>query len=453
MIFVFEDVDTHQNFINCSDVNPSGIRRFTPSPVATTIIRHKQLQEKFQNLDLSTVEIKETWWAKFTHEPYIIASGVAHSPYEWCGETTTPNEQRKSLFSYLHPTYLEGLQQGSALLLLDQSHEGYQTEWLWSWFHDHCNRYHISPSRIIYVTGNANCKNQYYSWCEIHGIKDRLNPVPSFHFERMIYHAALNRVRFDNLPPLPSFFDQMQYKRANLYKIKSYNALQKRIRSHRIWLLKKLKDYNLLSDGILSMNQIGKNASYMDGKMITEDETTLLSSMLPLFPYENLEVEIEAFSSQDSGKYLREFSPDITLRSWLTVVSEASFSDSDHTCFVSEKTFKPFCCHHPFIIFGNKGSLQHLRDLGYKTFHPYIDEKYDTLDTWERLDAVVGIIKTINQMTPKDKIIWYKRMGSILEHNSEIIKKNTITYAPLEMLEVYNIYQEFKNAANINRTH
>ena len=446
MIFVFENLTHRRNFVDCPDLNPSTIQRFTPSPVATTMIRHNQLQERFENLNLSNIEVQDSHWAKFSQQPYIIASGVAHSPYDWCGETIAPNDTRKSLFSFLCPTYLEGLQTGRALLMLDQSHEGYQTDWLWSWFHTHCERYKISPSRIIYVTGNANCKSQYNTWCDQHGIKDRLHAVPSFHFERMIYHASINRVRFDHLPPLPSFSDQIQYKRSNLHRIKSYNALQKRIRSHRIWLLKKLNDNNLVHDGILSMNQIGKNASYMDGKFINETETDLLRSMLPLFPYDDPTKELDAFASQDSGKYLREFSPEITLNSWVTVISEASFSDSDNTCFVSEKTFKPFCCHHPFIVYGNKGSLQHLRDLGYKTFHPYINEDYDNYNTWERLEAVIENIKSIHRMTPKEKIKWYRQLGPILEHNSEIIRRNTISYAPLEMLEVHNIYQEFNNA-------
>jgi hypothetical protein len=79
--------------------------------------------------------------------------------------------------------------------------------------------------------------------------------------------------------------------------------------------------------------------------------------------------------------------------------------DSELTIFLSEKAFKPIACSHPFIFMGNKGSLAKLREIGYKTFDGFIDETYDTLPTWERMQAVTDSIKQIHRI--ENKIEWY----------------------------------------------
>ena len=66
------------------------------------------------------------------------------------------------------------------------------------------------------------------------------------------------------------------------------------------------------------------------------------------------------------------------VKSWLTVVSETHF-EYCKTLFLSEKTFKS-TCQTPFLILGNRNSLNELRKLGYVTFDGLIDEKYDTVE-------------------------------------------------------------------------
>ena len=52
--------------------------------------------------------------------------------------------------------------------------------------------------------------------------------------------------------------------------------------------------------------------------------------------------------------------------------------DND-TLFLTEKTFKSILNLQPFIIVGNPGSLQLLKNLGYKTFSDVIKEDYDNI--------------------------------------------------------------------------
>ena len=63
-----------------------------------------------------------------------------------------------------------------------------------------------------------------------------------------------------------------------------------------------------------------------------------------------------------------------------SVVTETNFYRSEGfetVLTLTEKTFKPIISLHPFILVSIPGSLAALKELGYKTFHPWINESYD----------------------------------------------------------------------------
>lgn len=429
MLFVFEE--NERNLIDCEDVNDSGIRRFTECPVASRLIRNSECGDLYENLDISN-------YRKMMIEPgiknYIISSGVNHSPGDWCG---FPAGNRKNLFDCLNQIYLDDLRSGNAMLLLDQSHEGYQTPWLWKWFHESCSERQIPISAVVYVTGNLLAEKQYDLWCDQYNVKEKMCVLPHVHFEHMIHETGVNRVRFDRGPNLPSFDDHVRYKTENFSKILDYNFLQKRLRNHRTWGYKAIFDSGLLDNGLLSMNQFDYMQTHLEGKFITEEETNIINKTLPSYVY--------GISNTLKGDhyYINRFNDDVMLDTWISVVSEASFSDTENTCFLSEKSFKPIACHHPFIIFGNKNSLEYLKDMGYRTFHPYIDESYDKLSTWDRLDGITNALKKFNAV--EDKMEWYKSIEEILLHNNEVLVKNSRQNLPTSIVKLDQYYRKYFN--------
>jgi hypothetical protein len=157
----------------------------------------------------------------------------------------------------------------------------------------------------------------------------------------------------------------------------------------------------------------------------------------PGIPY--TQAELDHFAGQDSGKYQMEFNPEIVLDSWISVISEASFGEN--TCFISEKSFKPIACYHPFIIAGNKLSLHYMREMGYKTFHPFIDETYDTLECWERMTAIVESLKKIQQIPAEQKLDWFCGMQEILEHNYQVLKNNSVNTISASILTIDSYFK------------
>ena len=74
--------------------------------------------------------------------------------------------------------------------------------------------------------------------------------------------------------------------------------------------------------------------------------------------------------------------------SLIHIVTETEMGD-DRVRRVTEKVFKPMVGLQPFLVFGNPGSLDILRKLGFKTFGGLFDESYDRIaHPAQRFDAV-----------------------------------------------------------------
>jgi hypothetical protein len=414
MNLIFENLDGNKNFINCNDINPSGIGRFGNSALINAT--HLYCTSNQKPLIINYCGLNDNV------KNYVISAGVNHSPEDWTGY----NPRVKSLFSYLNEKYLRDLQNGNALLLLDQSLEGYQTPWLFNWFHEECNNYKISPKQIVYVTGNMIVDEVYEKWANDNNINERMLVIGYPHFELDMGMSCNNLSRTEK--SLPTFNDHIQYKLFNSETLKTYACLNKRIRPHRVWFYRYLYYSGLLNKGLVSMNEFQKHPYNWEGKHITDKEIEEISKILPLRVYGKPNNEL------DDSFYINRFNDQICLDTFLTVISEAHSADTDQTMFISEKTFKVIACRHPFIIMGNKNSMDKMKSLGYKTFDGFIDESYDNLPTHERMERIIESIKKIDKL--KNKIKWFRSLEEVIEHNYNTLisklKRKPDSYVILE---------------------
>jgi len=101
-----------------------------------------------------------------------------------------------------------------------------------------------------------------------------------------------------------------------------------------------------------------------------------------------------SFKNFDDNYSIMGYDHKLFQQSFLQVVTETVYVYP--TTYVSEKSIKPIVNKRPFVIIGPVGSLQNLRNIGFKTFGDYWDESYDTIQAPEdRLLAVVNIIDSI----------------------------------------------------------
>ena len=100
------------------------------------------------------------------------------------------------------------------------------------------------------------------------------------------------------------------------------------------------------------------------------------------------------------GNFQRYFNPAWYDSTYFSIVAETSIGlDIPRTCeLITEKTYKPIAFNHPFIVWGQAGSLQRLNQLGFATYSNIFDESYDqVLDPRQRLEHIVTCIANFEQ--------------------------------------------------------
>lgn len=90
-------------------------------------------------------------------------------------------------------------------------------------------------------------------------------------------------------------------------------------------------------------------------------------------------------------------------------------TDIISTDWITEKTIKNLYIGKPFLVFSGVGTLAKLHEFGFKTFSPWIDERYDLEENvYLRLQAIK---QEVNRLAQIDINNLYLEIMPILEHN------------------------------------
>lgn len=389
------DKSKNGNFIG---IDP---HRFRASQVIDSMVYyHKSVTDNTEILNFERIDVGN-------NNNYIVPVAVAYHPYEW-----TDYKNDKSVFEYLNPVFLKDLQDHRAIFLIDQSVEGYTVPWLWEWFHKKCAQYSIDPACIIYLTGDQLSTDSYTAWCNNNLITSQMQVLPSTALG-MYIHAHYKNFRMKT-----DFNELLEYKKSNADKIYLFDCINMRPRPQRILNFLHLFNSGLLDFGNVSMPSKNEWSSHF---MLTPSVLAQHNLPLDIFSKVDDAPRVAEHNHRNSSKYsnfVERILSDMYRNSWVSLVAEASYFEHEGSVFVSEKTFKPIACKQPFIILGSRHTLKFLRKLGYRTFHPFIDESYDDLEDTERFHAIVNAIKQIQSI--EDKAAWYESMQEILEHNHQL---------------------------------
>ena len=93
------------------------------------------------------------------------------------------------------------------------------------------------------------------------------------------------------------------------------------------------------------------------------------------------------------------------------------------TRFLTEKTFKPMAYLHPFILVSTPNMLSLLRQLGYKTFSPFIDESYDSeLEDCKRMNMIIDEVRKLATLSDTQRDQFLDQTREIREHNYSLLR-------------------------------
>jgi hypothetical protein len=187
-----------------------------------------------------------------------------------------------------------------------------------------------------------------------------------------------------------------------------YNRAWSGTREYRLTFMHSVVRQQLQSHCLTSFAELDNGRSYLDHEFnnpILAVDTAGLSAHFPANTHDST-------ASAD-------YNNDDYACTAIEVVLETLFDDS--RLHLTEKTLRPIACGRPFILMATHGSLQYLRDYGFRTFDGLIDETYDTIeDPRQRIDAVVHEMSRIAALDKSEKHKLWIKLYEISEFNQRL---------------------------------
>lgn len=237
------------------------------------------------------------------------------------------------------------------------------------------------------------------------------------------YHAFASLDWFRSIKYLPQ--------QKNIWQGASFislNNLYKGPRIYRLVFLSQLYKRGLFGEGIISYN-IDDWSEEIDNMHLDaatrEDLITFCGEVKKSYRLQ------KNLYNKDNSSAEQEY-PLWTSAFW-HIVSETCFYEK--TLHLTEKVFKPIVARQPFILLSTPGSLDYLRDYGFKTFSNVIDESYDKVtNPNQRINCVVNEIEKIANLTELEKQKMYDNVRDTVEYNFNHFYENLekIVWSELE---------------------
>ena len=310
-------------------------------------------------------------------------------------------------WKFMSAEALKDAQEGRAFIFLDYGEENYMSKETYKEFHDSLLKSQIPASQIIFAMNGFNSKEVYEQWFPVHERKLTVVNWPYMMFYNSWHYANNLQICMNE-----SIFNKLKgVIRPNYFLFRN-----RRGRSHRIAILYSLLRDNLLDKGDWSfLDSVSEHTcrNSISNYRIPNIDEDKLKSMLSSFP-KQLQGETDARYDNIGG--WSDCTPDSSTNSYFDITTE-TFTYYENLSF-TEKVCKPMVNFLPFIFIGFKGALAKLRELGFKTFSPFIDESYDgEPDEVKRLQMAYAEIKRLCLMSKEEIHQWYWQMEDILIHN------------------------------------
>jgi hypothetical protein len=308
------------------------------------------------------------------------------------------------------------IRNGSTTLLLNNSHEAYHDpiEFIYRYF---VMELDFPPKNIRLLTESASIMKEVDRVAKVFD-----KPYIQVEWLRIFEYNVKNACNIE------------QYRKLNTLEVKEYDKkflnLNRRWRQHRPMLVGLLELHGLLDKGYVSFckNVDGHNwdnvYGFIEGSTQHHDP-----NLYELFKTNRDRLENIPDMFLDTPElYVNQVQVDNNLdyhyeNTYFSIVSETNyFKDFGEGLFLSEKVFKPILRCHPFILVSRPHSLKKLKELGYKTFSPYIDERYDEEENdYERLRMIVKEIERLSNLSEPLLVEFLTSVKEIVEYNYQVL--------------------------------
>ena len=336
------------------------------------------------------------------------------------------------------------IRDNNGYILINYLHEGHIRQENYKELHNELLNYNIPANKVIFVSSNLNGKQQYETFCDNMPLltKSKIHIIEANHMLESsvdIYNYVLNN-NYNNdldkvLPYKQSFVNKQDLDdMRDTIREKYFLCYNRVIRDYRLALIAMIYKMGLQDKGIISLGAKEVDtafggvwpdyiSSFIEDKKQNEMVSNALKKIKPLYPID-ADSDIDANWIYKDGErwggavgQWTNFSHQYK-RIYFNIVTESCYNED--CIYMSEKIFKPISNLVPFIIVSTPFFLKKLREIGYKTFHPWINESYDEeVDNDKRFFMILDEIKRLCSMSKEEIHKWYYEMEDIFLYNQE----------------------------------
>lgn len=224
-----------------------------------------------------------------------------------------------------------------------------------------------------------------------------------FKFDSFAYRLA----NFEENRQCMNSVDAIFSKKQKPYKFLFLNG---RMRTHRKWMLARLRQLKLLNHSLYTCLH-SRNAP-RGGLTLIEDGRDLMDEVEPIHYLDKYyevdryrerldshsderNVKFHLFRYQDKPEWGEAYlKPEPYIDTYFSLVSETVFHSK--YSFRTEKIWKPIMMGHPWIAMANPGFYRDLKNIGFKTFESLIDESFDDIhDPQKRIERIAQVVNEL----------------------------------------------------------
>jgi hypothetical protein len=336
------------------------------------------------------------------------------------------------------------IRDNNGYILINYLHEGHIRQENYKELHNELLNYNIPANKVIFVSSNVNGKKQYETFCDnmplltkskIHIIEANHMLESSVDIYKYILDDNYNNDLDKVLPYKQSFVNKKDLDdMRDTIREKYFLCYNRVIREYRLALVAMIYKMGLQDKGIISLGAKEVDSAFggvwpdyisdfIEDKKQNEIVSDAVKKIKPLYPID-ADSDIDANWIYKDGErwggavgQWTNFSHQYK-RIYFNIVTESCYNED--CIYMSEKIFKPISNLVPFIIVSTPFFLKKLREIGYKTFHPWINESYDEeVDNDKRFFMILDEIKRLCNMSKEEIHKWYYEMEDIFLYNQE----------------------------------
>lgn len=275
-----------------------------------------------------------------------------------------------------------------------------------------------STVKFYYNCSAVNPTEVYATFCYNRGVDQVITMIYKMEFQEN-YREEINGRNLS-----------IEYNIAPKHKV--FTCFNRMARYHRVAFLVELIKNNLLDEGYVSFGYGDENIFLTDIFKRPYKFPREIIDNRSLFP-----LKLNMTSIRQNPLGLLDTDIYYHNNSYFSIVTETLFYTSEeekdcnyyHTAsdtldsyFFTEKVFRPIGLKHPFILMSRYRSLAKLKEFGFKTFHPFINEHYDEiLCGHTRMTAIKDEVMRLCNFTVDEWKEWQHNVKDIVEHNFNVL--------------------------------